>query len=242
MYLSRLTLNPRSRQARHDLGDCQQLHRTVMSLFQNVTNGAARAELGVLYRVETHPRSGVSALLIQSRVAPSWPALPPGYALDTGAAPPNPHAKAVGAAYASLCVGHELVFRLRANPTRKIDTKSGPDGARRNGKRVELCREDEQIAWLARKGIDGGFQLRSVRVKPSIPDVRAIPDVKLTGRRPIATEGPGPSSMRLTFGSVLFEGVLRVTDAEQFRATLESGIGPGKAYGFGLLSVGPVRG
>src|SRR5688572_4957040 len=102
MYLSRLTLNPRSRQARHDLGDCQQLHRRVMTLFPATSNGAARAELAILYRVETDPRSGLSSLMIQSRVSPSWPGLPPGYALDTGGAPPNPHAKAIGAAYASI--------------------------------------------------------------------------------------------------------------------------------------------
>ena len=42
---------------------------------------------------------------------------------------------------------------------------------------------------------------------------------------------------RLTFGDVLFEGRLRVTDAALFRQTLEHGIGSGKAYGFGLLSV-----
>lgn len=46
----------------------------------------------------------------------------------------------------------------------------------------------------------------------------------------------------LTFGAVLFEGVLRVTDAAAFRAALERGIGSGKAYGFGLLSVAPARG
>ncbi|MBX5446264.1 type I-E CRISPR-associated protein Cas6/Cse3/CasE, partial [Sphaerobacter sp.] len=33
MYLSRLILNPRSRDVRRDLADCQQLHRSVMSGF-----------------------------------------------------------------------------------------------------------------------------------------------------------------------------------------------------------------
>jgi CRISPR system Cascade subunit CasE len=44
----------------------------------------------------------------------------------------------------------------------------------------------------------------------------------------------------MTFGSVLFEGRLAITDTEQFRATLAAGIGSGKAYGFGLLSVAPT--
>jgi hypothetical protein len=32
-----------------------------------------------------------------------------------------------------------------------------------------------------------------------------------------------------------------VTDVEQFRATLAGGIGSGKAYGFGLLTIAPPR-
>jgi len=45
----------------------------------------------------------------------------------------------------------------------------------------------------------------------------------------------------LTFAAVIFEGVLRVEDSQAFREALERGIGPGKAFGFGLLSVAPVR-
>jgi CRISPR system Cascade subunit CasE len=39
---------------------------------------------------------------------------------------------------------------------------------------------------------------------------------------------------------VVFEGRLRVTDAEAFRRALAAGIGSGKAFGFGLLSVAPA--
>ena len=41
--------------------------------------------------------------------------------------------------------------------------------------------------------------------------------------------------------SALYEGILEVTDAEAFAKTLAAGIGPAKAYGFGLLSVAPIR-
>jgi CRISPR system Cascade subunit CasE len=41
----------------------------------------------------------------------------------------------------------------------------------------------------------------------------------------------------LSFGSVLFEGRLKVTDKEKFLDVLYAGIGTGKAYGFGLLSI-----
>lgn len=66
-----------------------------------------------------------------------------------------------------------------------------------------------------------------------IPDTRSNPIPKVHGGR----RGTG----QLTFGAVLFEGRLRVTDADLFRAALASGIGPAKAYGFGLLSIAPAR-
>lgn len=37
--------------------------------------------------------------------------------------------------------------------------------------------------------------------------------------------------------SVTFEGFLTVTDADLFRCTLTEGIGRGKAYGMGMLTV-----
>jgi CRISPR system Cascade subunit CasE len=47
--------------------------------------------------------------------------------------------------------------------------------------------------------------------------------------------------MPLRFGAVLFEGRLEVTDRELFLTALREGIGSGKAFGFGLLSVAGGR-
>ena len=58
MYLSRLILNPRSRAVRRELADCQELHRTIMAGFPDVpSDGDARSQLGVLYRLDIHPRT-----------------------------------------------------------------------------------------------------------------------------------------------------------------------------------------
>jgi CRISPR system Cascade subunit CasE len=40
--------------------------------------------------------------------------------------------------------------------------------------------------------------------------------------------------------SVLYDGILTVSEAESFRNALQTGIGHGKAMGLGLLSVVPI--
>jgi CRISPR system Cascade subunit CasE len=45
----------------------------------------------------------------------------------------------------------------------------------------------------------------------------------------------------LSFAGAIFDGALSVTDAAAFRAALETGIGPAKAFGFGLLSLSRAR-
>ena len=50
------------------------------------------------------------------------------------------------------------------------------------------------------------------------------------------------SGHRMRFGVALFEGRLEVSDSSQFLAALQQGIGSGKAYGFGLLSIASLPG
>jgi CRISPR system Cascade subunit CasE len=241
MYLSRLILNPRSRSVQRDLADCHELHRSVMRGFPDVlATGDARARLGVLYRIDAASRRQRLNLLVQSEEKPDWSRLPADYLLETGGHPENPACKSVDAAFARIELGRQFVFRLRANPTKRISATGAaragnPDAA---GKRVELRYEKDQLEWLARKGEQGGFQVLSVQANPDVPNARVQPMERVLGHR---ERGGDERRRRMTFGSALFEGVLRVTDVERFRATLESGIGSGKAYGFGLLSIAAPR-
>lgn len=228
MILSKLELNPRSREVIRDLADCQELHRTILSAFPDAA-GPARAEFGVLFRID-YPRARMPALLVQSHKHPQWSKLPPSYLT-------NPvEIKDVSEAYASITPGATLRFRLRANPTRRIATKAGTDGERRNGKRVELRTEAQQIDWLRRKGAAHGFEILSAITSTTVPNVRVGDEGKSRGFR-----ANGAARNSLTFASVLFEGTLSVTDAVTFRRALERGIGSAKAYGFGMLSVAPAR-
>lgn len=218
MYLTRLLINPQDPCVRRDLADCQRMHRTIMNAFPAVASGPARAQLGALYRVDRGVRPGTVTVYVQSLTEPDWTKLPPGYlsvADDSAACRP------VDDVYDAISAGDDLAFRLRANVTRKIDTKSAADGARRNGRRVELRHEPDQLAWLDRHAAQGGFAIVEATTRSG----------RVTGVHPEGT---------LAFGSVYFLGILRVTDSRLFRQTLADGIGPAKAYGFGLLSVAPA--
>jgi CRISPR system Cascade subunit CasE len=261
VYLSQLILNPRSRQVRQDLADCHELHRTILGGFgqaERERSSGAREQFGVLYRVEPDTRGGAVRVLVQSQAEPDWTRLQrdlPDYLHTPTDGRRNPQTKSIVAALARIAVGQELVFRLRANPTRRVHPNSTietNDLSRWGGKRVELRTEADWLDWIERKGYAGGFELPQVTASadPISPeryleafespasasqlpfDVRANKDLKVNGRK--------GGQHRLTFGSVLFEGRLRVTDAALFRQTLEQGIGSGKAYGFGLLSIAPA--
>jgi CRISPR system Cascade subunit CasE len=232
IYLSRLCLNGRNRLVRQDVADCREMHRTVLRAFPRAPEGAAPGDaFGVLYRLETGGQ-GRPRLLVQSVQVPDWSEIAAfeGY-LDPEAPGENPDVKEVGGLYGALQPGHTLRFRLRANPTKRVG-KSGE--ANWVGKRVDLRTEEEQLSWLVRKGEAGGFAVVLAQASPDVPNVRTVPEGAVIGDR-------RRDSRAMTFGSVLFEGLLRVTDPDRFRMALREGIGSGKAYGFGLLSVAPAR-
>lgn len=241
LFLSRLLLNLRDRTVRRDLADCQALHRRVLSAFGHIEGEDARAALGVLYRVEPEVRTGAMKLLVQSAVRPEWYRLPTQYLLAEDGEE-NPACKAIGEKYAVIEAGMALQFRLRANPTRKIETKTGADGRKRNGKRVEIRDEERQHEWLERKGVQHGFRIRGVRAIDENKSIgKHVPQhaVSVAGdAAPLLADLDEQSRPpRLTFASVLFEGELLVTNKEMFTDALKHGVGSGKAYGFGLLSI-----
>ena len=171
-------------------------------------------EAGFLFRIDPQP-SGRVVILVQSALKPDWE-----YAFHNAhhllAAPPEARP------YAPSFVKEEyLRFRLVANPTRKIDTKSGPDGHRRNGKRVPV-RTDKLGEWLAGRAKAAGLSIDmdSIAIQPTYIYVNKTRNGK---------------SQRLR--SVRYDGMLRVNDPDRFQETLVRGMGAGKAFGVGLLSV-----
>jgi len=236
LYLSRLILNLSHPLVRRDLADCYQMHRTILSGFPQAPAGRqAREHFGVLYRAEPNERSPtLLRVLVQSQHAPDWSHLRPGTLGPTPDERGNPAVRQIDREYAQLQPGMDLVFRLRANPAKRLSNRTPGRDDPLVGKRVALLREEEQLAWLTRQGERCGFQLLHTEVQPEVPDVRVTAQTIQRGWRP--EHGAAPT-MLLHFGAVLFQGQLHVNDADQFRETLTQGIGSGKAFGFGLLSV-----
>lgn len=208
-----------SREVARDVRDVSEMHRTIMGAFPQAEGETSpRALYKVLYRLETNESTGGLTLYVQSAAEPDWDALPDGYVVRDG--DEEVRTKSVAAAFASIKTGQRLRFRLRANPTRKIDTKTLADGLRRHGRRVPVRGDQEQLEWLRRQGERRGFALTRVGITASG-----------------SSELHRSTRNKRTFQGVLYDGTLVVTDAEAFGTALVDGIGPGKAFGFGLLSI-----
>ena len=223
MHFSQLILNPRSRQVRSEIADLYEMHRTVMQAFA----GRLEDDERVLFRLDVHPKTGVPSLLVQSRHAPDWGFLTApekNYLFSPDDLPlyiENPAVKTVEVGFKP---GQTLAFRLRASPSVKKDREG-----QKQGRRVGLVLEEDQIKWLERKIQAAGCILLSART---------CNEEWATGKLFLEKD----EKKRVRMLSVQFDGVLRVMDPSALQNALQAGIGTGKGFGFGLLSLAPSRG
>jgi len=180
-----------------------------------------------LFRVDPQP-GGRVVILVQSAVEPDWD-----YAFHN-----------VGYLLAADCRSFDpcfakeqvLPFRLVANPTKKIGTirkaerqscakEELKERKGRHGRRVPVP-TDQLYEWLARRGESCGFSIErdSTTVQPSYIYVKK-------------TRNGNGQRLRC----VRYDGILKVADPGRLQETVVQGLGPGKAFGFGLLSVAPLR-
>ncbi len=240
LFLTRIELNPGSFDVRRDLANPQDLHRTLSGAFPAIEvrddvppsqRMTPRRLYNLLYRVEYDRRTGTAVLLVQSGVAPRWESLRNGYATKI-------ECKTLHERYSAIENGMSLIFRLHANPSKRVARSDSSADARfldnAKRRRVDIRDRAGRISWLERKGLDCGFEILRVTVKEPVP----LPGL---ATRSLVKFSRDRGNDQVTIGSVLFEGVLQVTDAESLRVALTCGVGPGKAYGFGLLSVAPIN-
>ena len=112
-------------------------------------------------------------------------------------------------------------FRLLANPTAKKTFQK--DDGEKHKTRLGIFKEADQIEWLKRKLSESGAELVHWRVNP-----RGMV---------YSHKNPQKDKQTQVHYAVLFEGILKVIHSEQLLQSLQTGIGPAKGYGFGLLSL-----
>jgi CRISPR system Cascade subunit CasE len=208
MFVSKLTLDPQDAQARRDLGDVYEMHRTLARAFApDESTPPAR----FLWRLE-RANAGVpsTTVLVQGDTPGRWERLTcaPTYFVNLQAN------KAVDEAD-FIQAGGQHRFRLLANAT-----------VTRNGARHGLVKEVDQLAWLTRQGDQFGFTVQGCEVTDA-------------GRIHVRQ---GSSANRITLTAVLFDGSLTVTDPARTREAIARGLGRGKAFGLGLLSLARASG
>ena len=117
----------------------------------------------------------------------------------------------------SLEVGQIWNFDLIVCPSKKVAAEG-----RRNSQRRILREASERQVWLERKAEQNGF---------AILDAQEQEQIHVSGRH-----GAGQGGV-MHHDAYHYQGVLQINDAEAFRKVLQQGIGPGKAYGFGMMMV-----
>lgn len=131
-----------------------------------------------------------------------------------------------------LTEGMLLHFSLRANP---VITRAGKRSDVMMDAKYHAKQEEQssgqiwslQVAaandWLQRQGEQHGFSL--IDDESRVLSYRQQRFSRRTGERPV------------TFGSVDFEGHLRITDVARFTHVLHQGLGKSKALGCGLMLI-----
>lgn len=114
--------------------------------------------------------------------------------------------------------GSRWQFRLCANPT-----YSAPAGPGQRGRVCANSTPEYQAAWLERQSEKHGFVLKE-------DEFTVVKSVWYRFRK-------GSTGKNVTFLAVTYEGYLEVRNPELFCRMLCCGIGRGKAYGAGLMTL-----
>lgn len=234
IQLTRLFLNNSNKYVQRDMVDCYEMHRSVLSMFDDITNVVEKSRTRILYRGErVNDYPNLTRLIIQSPVRPDWSRLPKNYLGSPPSDQESASTRDVETIYARLVQGDHLKFRMLTNPTKTI---SNPDN-RAKGIRTNISDNPECINWLIKKGSLHGFEIMDHASGPSQPTPLTLRREVMQGwKRPHASN---PTQM--IFNAIMFEGMIRITNPDHFKQSLMTGIGHGKAFGFGLLSISAAK-
>ncbi|MFD7506195.1 type I-E CRISPR-associated protein Cas6/Cse3/CasE [Streptomyces sp. NPDC059850] len=220
-WLTRLMLNLGSRQVQHDLRNAAALHRRVMTLVPSGLGDAPRARAGVLFRLDTDG-IGAPVLLVQTQLPPDPALLPTGYA--------QAQTRMMHGMFAALRPGTPVRYRFLGNAVRRC----GRNSTAGKWKQAIPLYGDDADRWWADRAAAAGLDLHTVLSRSAdAPTAWHQPKQHDKGR------SQPKETVRVAHAAILFEGAATVRDPAALRGALLHGIGRGKSYGCGLLSLAP---
>jgi CRISPR system Cascade subunit CasE len=152
---------------------------------------------------------------------------------------------------AAVALGRVFSFKMCLNPVqatqhpeghallRKLERAREESDARVRGVRVAHRTAAQQMTWFLGRTATWGFD-----IPPLTGWLAATGDheVAISDRRTVRFTKGGPRGRSVILTTATFVGNLVVTDPDRFASALMNGIGRGKAYGCGLVTLGPPRG
>jgi CRISPR system Cascade subunit CasE len=233
MYLTRAYLNPRRQGAIKLLSNPRALHALLMGCFpdQPPTHPGEPAPR-ILWRLDPddphRPHlwivSPTRPDLTQLIEDAGWPA----------AQTPQWQSKSYTPLLDRLEAGQRYAFRLTANPTYRL----APPAHDQRGRRVPHTTARDQIRWLTEKASCHGFTIPHARHATSPTDEPALQiSLRHRNKTRLNKQDHHDKPIRVTLTTASYEGALDITDPHAFRTLLTTGIGQGRAYGCGLLTI-----
>lgn len=244
MYLTKFPLNMTRRETHRMLASPYRLHAALEGSVPRIENSSGGGRL--LWRVDRE-KEGSANLYIVSPVAPSlvgldeqigWPDLKQQW-----------QTRSYDGFLSKLDVGQMYGFRLYANP---VVSRSAIKDAHGRSKRVSHLTALQQMSWLvgaaAYEGagmeipewIGTGVETRAERngfevVKDNSGSLQLV--ISDIAKREFIQ---GAKGRVITLATARYDGVLRITNADCMRHALSYGIGHGKGFGCGLMTLAAV--
>lgn len=225
MYLTQMPLNPQRRSTRELIVSPQRLHAAVLAGFLPGASQRGR----VLWRLDSDGPHELNLYVVSAEL-PSFDAL-----VEQAGWTSNPvwRTAEYGPFLDRLKLGQRWVFRLVANPVRSVrdaQSSAGSGEGLPRGRRTPLSRESDQREWLLSRSEGLGFRV--------VDGASGGANLSVTrGQRRRFDRRRDDETRSVTLQTAQFDGVLEVTDLEALRRTLSGGVGGGKGYGCGLMTL-----
>lgn len=221
MFLYKLLLNLKCKEVRRDLSNAYEMHSTLTRAFSQEEFKCLPGSF--LWRQENGLNSSNQAVVIvQSNLKPNWSNIRINDWLDEK--PCEGIDLNEKLSLEKLVIGDRFRFRLKANPC-----------VTRSGKRQGLLKLSDQANWLKRKGEMNGFAIAPLSSSFFDDDI----DVMISNG--MILQGHQRSGNKISILSVVYDGILTVSNPDNFKNALVHGIGHGKSMGLGMLSLASLK-